>query len=330
VSKLLGINKIFTTAEHPQTDGAAERLNRFIVTALYAYVHKGQRNWDTLLPAISFAYRISVIEGIDFSPFMLVYGRRPVVPTDILYGTLPDSAGNVAKHHLGLLTTLRDVHEQAVKAQEKSDVRKSRNYDNAHSAKEFEVGDVVLLAIPNIRVSIARQDLQKFQDPYRKKGLSRKLLPRYSDPFRVEQKVNRLNYVVRSLSTGKQQRVHIQRMLQAHVRAPERHLVAEDRPDEKNDPLGSVGQEQKQDGVFDGKSEASEPAGIAAGPALSEAHKEVDAEPCVVDQRWTSGQLEFCVRIGQFSEWRSAADTPPILRLRFSALARARRARSIQ
>jgi transposase InsO family protein len=34
VSKLLGINKVFTTAEHPQTDAAAERLNRFCIVRI--------------------------------------------------------------------------------------------------------------------------------------------------------------------------------------------------------------------------------------------------------------------------------------------------------
>ena len=74
VKKRMGVARALTTAYHPQTDGVPEKLNRFIVMALYAFVDKGQRDWDTLLPSIAFAYRTSVVEGVGFTPFMLLQG----------------------------------------------------------------------------------------------------------------------------------------------------------------------------------------------------------------------------------------------------------------
>ena len=42
MSKRLGVKKIFTTANHPQTNGQVGRLNRYIATALTAYVQDHQ------------------------------------------------------------------------------------------------------------------------------------------------------------------------------------------------------------------------------------------------------------------------------------------------
>ena len=71
-----------TTAYHPLTDGLVERLNRTLTDMLAKTVQAGGADWDERLPYVLFAYRASLQESTQESPFYLLYGRDPQLPTD--------------------------------------------------------------------------------------------------------------------------------------------------------------------------------------------------------------------------------------------------------
>ena len=62
VCKLLGVEKLNTTAYHPQTDGLAERFNRTLTDMLAKKVEKSGRDSDAHLPFVLLAYRASLQE----------------------------------------------------------------------------------------------------------------------------------------------------------------------------------------------------------------------------------------------------------------------------
>ena len=82
VRKLLGIHQVNTTAYHPQTDGLVERFNRTLISMLAKTVERGGKDWDEHLPFVLFAYRASEQQSTCESPFFLLYGRDPRLPTD--------------------------------------------------------------------------------------------------------------------------------------------------------------------------------------------------------------------------------------------------------
>jgi len=45
-------------------------------------VQKGGKDWDQQLPYVLFAYRASLQESTGESPFFLLYGCTPGIPTD--------------------------------------------------------------------------------------------------------------------------------------------------------------------------------------------------------------------------------------------------------
>jgi len=76
------IDHRFTSPEHPQADGLAERIVQTCKRALRKIsVEKGSvAAWDDELPWIALGYRCSVQESTGYSPYFLLYGVHPVVP----------------------------------------------------------------------------------------------------------------------------------------------------------------------------------------------------------------------------------------------------------
>jgi hypothetical protein len=73
----LGIQKFFTTAYHPQTNGQVERYNRTILASFRGYVAARQDDWDDFTSAVTFAYNCRVHSSIGLHPFELALSRPP-------------------------------------------------------------------------------------------------------------------------------------------------------------------------------------------------------------------------------------------------------------
>ena len=60
-----------------------ERFNRTLLNLLSIAVKEDEHNWDAQLLMSLLAYRISVHEAANTSPFYLTFGRDPQLPEDI-------------------------------------------------------------------------------------------------------------------------------------------------------------------------------------------------------------------------------------------------------
>ena len=77
LATLLNIKQLRTSVYHPQTDGLVERFNRTLKSMLKKVIEADGRNWDQLLPYLMFSVREVPQASTGFSPFELLYGRRP-------------------------------------------------------------------------------------------------------------------------------------------------------------------------------------------------------------------------------------------------------------
>jgi len=80
-TKQLGIERKFSTAFHPQTDGQTERTNSTLEQYLRAYVNYQQDNWKGLLPMAEFAYNNGRQESIKHTPVFAIYAINPEYQT---------------------------------------------------------------------------------------------------------------------------------------------------------------------------------------------------------------------------------------------------------
>ncbi|MBE3048176.1 DDE-type integrase/transposase/recombinase [Candidatus Bathyarchaeota archaeon] len=69
-----GVTQRLSTAYHPQTDGAPERMNQEIQAYLRAYVSYLQKDWGDLLPAAQLALNNRESAAIRVSPFFVEHG----------------------------------------------------------------------------------------------------------------------------------------------------------------------------------------------------------------------------------------------------------------
>ena len=86
---LCGVDKVFTTAQHPQSNGMVERLVRTVKQMLVAQMDTLPGSWDERIPLIQFAYNNSLHSATGEVPFYLWYGRPPVALSSLM--TVPET-----------------------------------------------------------------------------------------------------------------------------------------------------------------------------------------------------------------------------------------------
>jgi len=205
VNKRLSIPALMSTAEHHQTCGSVERYHKFLKDALYAMVDKTHSDWDLHVQSCAFAYRTSVVEGLSFSPFELVYGRPAITPLEFLYSDPIELKESEEEYGTEVLSRLQDSYHIVRQEQMRLDKRRKDVYDRNHIPVVFSPGEFVLLWTP----------------PRAKPGQVTKFLPRYSGPHTVLKRESELNYRIRDNSTRRIQTVHVQRLVKFRSRKTE-------------------------------------------------------------------------------------------------------------
>ncbi|XP_061588506.1 finTRIM family, member 67 isoform X1 [Cololabis saira] len=81
--EMLGIDRSVTAAYHPQANGLDETTNHNINRVLTQLVNERQDNWDVFLEATLFSLRSTVHITTKKTPFLLLYGREPVFPSEV-------------------------------------------------------------------------------------------------------------------------------------------------------------------------------------------------------------------------------------------------------
>ena len=135
---LLGTKLCFSTANHPQTDGLTERVNRQVEDILRAFVNHKQNNWDQLLPLCEFSINSAQQSSVGNSPFYLTYGVHPRKPPDFVFGGESNASVDWLKDRNDALKISRDA---VVAAQ----ARQALYADRGREPSNLQVGDPVLV-----------------------------------------------------------------------------------------------------------------------------------------------------------------------------------------
>ena len=171
--KKLGVELLYSTAYHPQTDGSSERTNQTAEIALRFYLHTMQNPalWPSVLPRMQALLNNSISTTIgNKTPNELAYGFQPNRPLDLLReASLPQPV--IARI-------------QAADAISFAQANQKHHYDRKHQPMFLKQGDWAYLrlhkgySIPAITAA----------------AITTKLSQQYVGPFEILQKVGKQAY----------------------------------------------------------------------------------------------------------------------------------------
>ncbi|CAH0719335.1 unnamed protein product, partial [Brenthis ino] len=144
--KLLGSQHTFSTAYHPQTNGALERFHAVLRDHIRMYSTKKSHNWDQIVPLAIMCHNTSLNQSTGFTPHELLFGYKP----RLLY-TLKDSREYTTNDYLNdlneRLKISRDIAQRNLNNMK--DRAKTRYDNNIVNIADFQLGDKVMLRVPN-------------------------------------------------------------------------------------------------------------------------------------------------------------------------------------
>ena len=168
VCQLLGVTKINTSAYHPQTDGLVERFNRTLTDMLSKSVVPGTQEWDVRLPYVLFAYRSTLQSSTRESPFFLLYGRDPQLPTQAaLSPPVQREFVQLDDYRSLMVRAMSEAWDVAQKNIHKAQKRQKRQHDKGAKNFDFHVGDRVFVHMPSLKSGPGHKLARPFKGPYR-------------------------------------------------------------------------------------------------------------------------------------------------------------------
>ncbi|XP_044720089.1 reverse transcriptase (RNA-dependent DNA polymerase) domain-containing protein [Hirsutella rhossiliensis] len=147
--ELVRIEQRLSTAYHPQTDGATERMNQEVLVYLRIFVAYAQTDWAGLLPMAMLAINNRDSSVTGYSPFFLTHGyhAEPIQQNQISSRSKTDPKAR-ADHFIARLREGQEL-AQAAKATAQQIMEHQANKGRRPSQK-FVVGERVWLNLKNV------------------------------------------------------------------------------------------------------------------------------------------------------------------------------------
>ena len=145
--ELYGVQKLRTSPYHAQTNGQVERMNQMIIHMIGKLEEDRKACWSEHLPELLLAYNATCSAVTGYSPYYLLFGRRPRIPVDYLFPTLRDSP-HQTKMEVSVVAMQKRLKEAFTVARcltSEEVARQCRYYDRKAGAVALQPGDVVMV-----------------------------------------------------------------------------------------------------------------------------------------------------------------------------------------
>ena len=145
--ELYGVQKLRTSPYHAQTNGQVERMNQTIICMIGKLEEDRKACWSEHLPELLMAYNATRSAVTGYSPYYLLFGRRPRIPVDFLFPTLRDSP-HQTKMEVSVVAMQKRLKEAFAVARHLTSEEVARQccyYDHKAGAVALQPGDVVMV-----------------------------------------------------------------------------------------------------------------------------------------------------------------------------------------
>jgi len=182
----VGIKQVFTSVEHPQTNGQGESANKILLRGLKRRLEKAKGAWAEEVPRIVWAYHTTPQSSTMETPFSLVYGSDAMIPVEIhessprFQSFVAEEFNEERKVNLDLLDEAREETRRKVEAVKR---KVEHQYSSKVKLRQFQVAVLVM----------------RKAHPYK---LENKLSPKWTGPFRVTKAKGNGSYKLETLEGG--------------------------------------------------------------------------------------------------------------------------------
>ena len=144
--ELYGVQKLRTSPYHAQTNGHVERMNQTIIHMIGKLEEDRKACWSKHLPELLLAYNATCSSVTRYSPYYLLFGRRPRIPVDYLFPTLRDSP-HQTKMEVSVAAMQKRLKEAFTVARRLTSevARQCHYYDRKAGAVALQPGDLVMV-----------------------------------------------------------------------------------------------------------------------------------------------------------------------------------------
>jgi len=143
--QIFGIKKSRTTAYYPEGNGQTERFNRTLHNLLRSLPPSRKKRWPEYIQELVFSYNVTPHASTGYSPYLLIFGREPTLPIDILLGRSLDGDISVdLDRWVELrLNNLRYAFEKAGEEAKKVQLARKEAHDGVRNDDVLNVGSKV-------------------------------------------------------------------------------------------------------------------------------------------------------------------------------------------
>lgn len=141
----MGIKRLRTTPYLPQGNGQTERFNKTILGMFRTLADKEKSNWKDALNKMTHAYNSTRNSATGYSPFLLMFGRKPQLPIDSMFGQATDQLPRKTPSVNKWCAEMSQAHRIASENSAKSRLSEKKQYDKKMHHISIETGDRVLV-----------------------------------------------------------------------------------------------------------------------------------------------------------------------------------------
>ena len=145
--ELYGVQKLRTLPYHAQTNGQVERMNQMIICMIGKLEEDRKACWSEHLPELLLAYNATHSAVTGYSPYYLLFSRRPRIPVDYLFPTPCDSP-HQTKMEVSVVAMQKRLKEAFTVARHLTSEEVARQccyYDRKAGAVALQPGDIVMV-----------------------------------------------------------------------------------------------------------------------------------------------------------------------------------------
>ena len=167
VCKLFKIQKVTTSAYHPESNGSLERSHKTLVEYLRCFCNEKQTEWEKWTPFATFVYNTTPHSVTRYTPFELMYGRIANLPGELQRGPI-SPLYNYEDLISNTRHKLKTSHEIARQNLIKSKLEQKERFDNTRAQPvKFEVGMKVLLSNESVKLGTSKKLTSPWTGPFK-------------------------------------------------------------------------------------------------------------------------------------------------------------------